>query len=238
MGRQSNIKLKGTVENIIYYETGGDYRMRSKPVEVNQSPASIASSHLFGQASKLEKAFRNMMGPAMPFKDDFEQQGRFRGAINQWLHSSTGKSATTVIRPLNTTWYEFNEDSLLAERLQLQISIHSVDKKRIVLTIPAFQPQQSIVAPAHTKKISFTIAAASCKYDNISQQDHSSTELEFPYSNNLVAAQQVILPLRVLPGTVTAIAVRMEYYGGADGNSKTKNKRWMPAAVLTVLDNR
>lgn len=237
MGRQSNIKLKTTAGNIIFYKSKDDYYMRSKPQHIMQTEATQNCGNKFGFAARLEKIYRNLLAPAIPFSTDGSMQKRFRTAFYKWLLAKPSAANTVIINPVFITGFEFNTESLLAERLKVLLTIAALDEEKIVLDIASFQPQQSIAAPAYTKTVFITITAASCNLTDINKQINYSTELKIPFNNAILPQQQIVLPVPVLPGTLVLVALRLQYSRSKENGIETidTTKRWTPAIVAATV---
>src|SRR3979409_1483417 len=85
MARQRDSKLIGTVSNLIFYNFRNEYYMRSKPVSVKRTRASINSGFNFGKASKISKQIRNIIEPINPCKSDKKIAYRLTGALNRFI---------------------------------------------------------------------------------------------------------------------------------------------------------
>src|SRR5665213_3254549 len=66
MGKQTNIKLRGTVENIIYYQWKGIHCIRTVPARVRQTKATKKAATDFGMAVKSSAVARSMFSKLMP----------------------------------------------------------------------------------------------------------------------------------------------------------------------------
>src|SRR5665213_1153418 len=97
MGKQTNIKLRGTVENIIYYQWKGIHCIRTVPARVRQTKATKKAATDFGMAVKSSAVARSMFSKLMP------QQPAGRsviykvdGAFRQWLQGNPLKDPAPV----------------------------------------------------------------------------------------------------------------------------------------------
>ncbi len=85
MGKQTNIKIKGTFENVIYYESKGEFCMREKPLEVKRVPVAIKNSKIFGLAARCSGIVRALMAPILPLPGNRTVMYRVNGAFKNWL---------------------------------------------------------------------------------------------------------------------------------------------------------
>ena len=230
MGRQSNIKLKVTVANIIYYERLGEYYIRSKPQVIKQSAATKAHSKLFGSAARLEKVYRNMLSPVIPFAVNLSMQRKFRSFLYKYLIAETTDTKNDI--SVRADYFEFNTECSLRERFRVPIRVEIRDAEKMVVVFPAFQPTQSIIAPAGTESVTITVAAAYCTLDNLNAQNHCSIQLLLPYHDTIIAQQEIELPIAVMPKTVHVVLVSMQCI--KSGHQIIKTKRGVPVAIVAV----
>lgn len=236
MGRQTNIKLKLTSSDVIYYESRGKYYMRSKPKKVKQTPATQNRSKQFGLAAKLEKIFRNLFLPAIPFHLDLAAQRRFRTAIYRYLNEKTDINNWRLADQCLIKRFEFNLDSLLACRFKVPVQIVSLDNDKLLLQIPSFLPALSVTAPAYTESVIMNIIAAVCSPDNLLYQNSYRTQIVFPFNNIAIPAQRFEIPLQVLPGGMVLVLGSLQYRINKENSIKmNSDMRWLPAGVLTAL---
>ncbi len=66
MGKQTNIKLRGTVENTIYYQWRDIHCIRTVPARVRQTKATKKAATNFGIAVKSSAVVRSMFSKLMP----------------------------------------------------------------------------------------------------------------------------------------------------------------------------
>ena len=201
MGRQSNIKLKVTVANIIYYERLGEYYIRSKPQVIKQSAATKAHSKLFGSAARLEKVYRNMLSPVIPFAVNLSMQRKFRSFLYKYLIAETTDTKNDI--SVRADYFEFNTECSLRERFRVPIRVEIRDAEKMV-------------------------AAAYCTLDNLNAQNHCSIQLLLPYHDTIIAQQEIELPIAVMPKTVHVVLVSMQCINSGHQIIKTKRGYLLP----------
>src|ERR1700682_5310333 len=86
MARQRDSKLVGTIGNLIFYNYHGDYRMRTKPVSVRRTKASVKSGFNFSKASKMSRQIRELITSINPCKSDNRVMYRLTGALNKLIN--------------------------------------------------------------------------------------------------------------------------------------------------------
>jgi hypothetical protein len=63
MAGQIDMEITGTIENIIFYKSRGDFLMRTLPM---QTAATRKASKNFGYASSKAKLLRQLLYPLLP----------------------------------------------------------------------------------------------------------------------------------------------------------------------------
>jgi hypothetical protein len=66
MGKQTNIRLRCTVANLIFYQWKGIDCVRTKPGPIKQATASKTAGHRFGRANTTESALRTALEHLLP----------------------------------------------------------------------------------------------------------------------------------------------------------------------------
>src|SRR4029077_4273097 len=114
--------------NLIFYNHQGDYRIRTKPVSVKRSRASVNSGLNFGKASKISKQIRNVVAAINPLPSDSRTMYRFTGVWNKFI-SWLGKQDPAFPEPKNglpfLQGFQFNEQSDLDSIWAIQVSVKS-----------------------------------------------------------------------------------------------------------------
>ena len=98
MGKQTNIKLRGTVENIIYYQWKGIHCMRTVPEKVRQTSNTKKAASVFGMAVRSAATMRAMLRPVLPDPASRPMMYDLDGAFREWLHTEPLKSSEPADR--------------------------------------------------------------------------------------------------------------------------------------------
>src|SRR6185312_3286516 len=89
MGKQTNIRLRGTVENIIYYQWKGIHCIRTVPARVRQTTNTKKEASNFGSAVKTSAAaralFREILQRLPPSRPLIYKMD---GALRKWLQTA------------------------------------------------------------------------------------------------------------------------------------------------------
>lgn len=223
MARQTNIQLSGSIENLIFYNRKGGFYVRTKPASVKQTIATKSSAQLFGKAAQLEKIYRNLLSTVIPDMKDRAMQRKFRTALYQYLVNQT-----PVIG------FEFNTESLLAERLKQQPTLFQNNEQQIMLQIPSIIPDKHITAPAHTISVDMHISVACCNIENMNQCNSFQTILHIPYNNIATATSEIKMPFDISYDHLVLSAVSLKYEK-ANTHTSVTDKRWLPAGINAQL---
>ncbi len=235
MARQSNIKLVQTVDNLIFYQRYSGFYIRTKPEQVNQTTATKTAGHNFGQANRLEKCMRNMLCPIIPNIKDRNMMRRFANAIYQWLNTNPLQTTIPVNQLPFITGYQYNLQSSFAERWRVPVTVSLTEEKMLQINIPAFKPKEAITTPAGTTQVTCTFIAAACNVNTATATGNCSTPIIIPYSNEIIADQNIPLNLFAAAGCLTVVAAALQYQTN-NGNTVT-NLCWMPAGIIDAMYN-
>lgn len=239
MGKQKNIQLVGTHANLVCYIMNGIPVMRSRPASVKRSETSKAAAQNFGLANKTEKALRTILAPVLPpVADKKKMRLSFVTAINRWLHTKPLDTVLTTNNIPFVTRFEFNGQSLLTERLRVPLAVSRTPDSKLLLQIPALNPVQSIAAPANSTSIIVTIIAAACNIDTTVATGSFTTQLNIPYTNTSLPAQDIVLDIITAPRCLTVVAAALQYHTNKTGNENAvMNLRWLPVRIVEGVYN-
>jgi hypothetical protein len=87
MGKQGNIKLRGSADNVIYYQWNGIHCMRTVPKRVRRSDSTKIAAVKFGLAVKTAAALRSLLKPVLPDPTNNGVRYELDGAFRKWLHT-------------------------------------------------------------------------------------------------------------------------------------------------------
>jgi len=223
MGTQKNIRLSGTVENIIYYQSRGGSYVRSKPARVKQSKATRKRSTDFGKAATMEKIFRGLLADTIPHPNELAMQRRFRTACYQYLIAQTSLSG-----------FSFSDETKLSERLKLMPKLVQTGSGNLLLQLPDLIPAKHIVAPAHSAQVLLHIGIAYCSLEKSADNKRFSQQIAIPFNHPLIPAREIMIPFTLPTNGVLLLAIGLRYYKEKD-NTMIQDKRWLPAGIIQQL---
>ena len=209
--------------------------MRTAPAKVRQTKATKIRSSNFSIAVGAGKALRNLLAPAIPFPRNKKMQNLFGGAIMKWLQLQTPEqlAPATSLPYLNN--FQFNDATSLPERWKVALTV-TKEAGILQLHIPAFIPTEKMAAPAWTKHVECTVAAASCNLKDSTGNGNSVHGFTIPYNDTEHPAQTLQLPVAMPPGSLVVVAVSLTYYITKKGKQMaTDNVAFMPAGIVEAM---
>ncbi|HLK28037.1 MAG TPA: hypothetical protein VKT28_05610 [Puia sp.] len=230
MALQTATYLKGKLDNIIFYQSGGTYIARSMPVLVRQSAATKQRSINFGIASAAGRQLRQQLANSIAFPKDKRMQSRFSGAIAQWLKLSDVSTLPPLTNLPFLNHFSFNESTSVAERFKVSITVSQPWANVLQVHIPAFIPTVSFSAPAHTDLVDCILTVASCKLVNSPDISGFSLSLHIPYTDELINEQVLSFPVNTGHGSLVVSAALLKYRLG-NGNIDLR-PAFMPSSVI------
>jgi hypothetical protein len=213
--------------------------MRSKPKKNKQTRATKASAMTFGKASKVVNKILPSFKPVISALITRRSRNLFVAAFNKWLHTDP----LNTVEPLNdinpVTGFQFNEQTSLKERLRLLLNISRTAGDTLLLSIPAFDPVEAIIAPANTVMVEMCVVAGSCYMHSANDPAETcNATIEIDYTDGQQPAQQLELPVKTGAGYLCLVMVALKYTISRKGNTfVTNDLRWMPAGIVSAFYN-
>jgi hypothetical protein len=227
MGTQSHIKLRATVANLIFYERLGEFYIRTKPQKVKQTKATRAKSKVFGAAVTIAKNIRICLAAIIPDTKDRDMQTRLNIAMLAFLN-----------RQQTLAGFEFNAASPLAARFKIKPKLIQTTPASCTIQLPAFNPVESITAPAYTKNVLITVLAV---FVNLQQKLVTGSEpvvLTIPYNNVTIPTQQItLLKNNNAAANMVLIAMGLKYNKTNVVTEYVPDARWLPAGIMAYCEH-
>jgi hypothetical protein len=234
MARQRDSKLVGTIQNLIFYNHQGDYRMRLKPAYVKRSSASVKSGLNFGRASMAGKQIRQAIYSIIPSKSGNRSMFRFTGALNRMLSRIEKEDPASSFLQKNLPFvneFQFNDESVTPSVIQPQVK--STGSGLIEIQFPPIVPADSLHAPYSTDHIIFKIIATSTSLA-YPETDHTKpAEIRIPYQHDVFQPALLSMHLKNDPGRLILVVVAVEYFVVKKGGiSLLTDPKKMPCGVV------
>lgn len=228
MGIQSNIKLRGTVENLVFYQWRDIHCIRTKPAKVNQAPIAIKNAGIFGMAANRSAVLRALLKPLLPEPGNRKVIHRTDAAFREWLKTEPLHDPAPVDNIHAFHQLSFNEKKALPQFFKVPINVTRNAGNQFEMQIAEFDPVRDIKAPEYTTEISLQIMIASLKMQNPSVVDCKETTLVIPYHKETLPARQCVLPVTAGEGRLTIVVLALHYKTW----EQTEKIAWKPAGVV------
>ena len=236
MGRQRDSKLVCTIGNLIFYNRLGEYCIRTKPVDVKRTRASIHSGFNFGKASRIGRQIRNLIGPINQSKSDSLTINRLNGAINKFISWKEKKDAASVTMPKKLPFiygFQFNDQADLTSIIAIKVSIKSSEPGLIEISLDSFIPSRALHAPANTNRILFKMILLDTNLKDAETHLLGKTEIEIPYSSEPFQPPVISLQACAKPGDLIMMVMSVQYLVNKNGDVELLNdKKKLPCGVV------
>jgi hypothetical protein len=238
MGKQRNSKLVGTLGNVIFYNFRGDYCMRTKPVSVQRTEASINSGFNFGRASKISAQIRKAIVSINPAKSDMKVLYRLTAAMNKFISWKEKKEAASIKMPDKLPFihgFQFNDQSDLSSITSIKPNVNSFVPGLAEINFLPFVPSQNLQAQANTKSITLKMILLGVSLDNAETNVLGKSEMEIPFSNESFHPPIINLAAPAKPGYLMMLIVAVQYKTNKNGMiGLVTDKKKMPCGVVWV----
>lgn len=222
---------KGKLGNVVVYQLGDQYVMRSRPAKVRKTRNMKTCSSNFGMAAMAGKYCRQGLLPVLPAAKDKSMQCRLSGAINSWLGKCSLAQVTAADNIAELQGFNFNESSSFYERFKKRM-LFSISPIELKITVPSFDPVTDIAAPAHSESIALNICIAATALGSSSLAGSRHYHHQFSYQ--AVQAEQIInFDIPAGEHMLIVVAASLSYYL-ASGKKEQRNA-FMPASVLRAV---
>jgi hypothetical protein len=236
MARQRDSKLVGTVGNLIFYNRLGEYCMRTKPVDVKRSTASIHSGLNLGKASKTGRQIRNLVGSIYPCKSNSLVINRLNGALHKFISWKEKKDAASISMPNKLPFiygFQFNDQADLNSITAIKPSIKAIDPGLNEIGLSPFIPGQSLQAPANTNSIFLKMILMGVNLEKAETELLGNSEIVIPYSNQIFPPQIILIPAAAKPGNLTIMVMAVQYmFNKNDDVEMLNDKKKLPCGIV------
>ncbi len=214
MARQCDSKLTGTVNNLIFYKFRGGYYMRTKPVSVKRSRASVHSGLNFGKASKISKQIRNQIVTINPSKSGSRTMYRFTGALNKYIGWQEKQDPASPVRRNGLPFiqgFQFNEQADLSSIMAIRVSISSSESGLMEIRFAPFVPGEALQAPFNTDHILLKWIITSTGLADVKTEKLAMGEMRIPYVHELFQPPVISIPVIAKPENMMLMVLAVQY---------------------------
>ena len=234
MGRQRDSKLVGTVGNLIFYNHRGDYRIRTKPVSVQRSKASVKSGLNFGRASRIGKQIRQAITSIIPSKAGSGTMFRFTGALNKlisWKEKQDPDSPFLKKGLPFVSEFQFNDQADVP--FAIKPAVVFPESGLIEIHLAPFVPGETLQAPLNTDHILFKMIITSTSLTELKTEKTSMSEIKIPCRHELFQPPVITTTIATKPNSLILAILTVRYFANKkDGLELLNDIRKMPCGVI------
>jgi hypothetical protein len=238
MGKQKNIRLRCTVDNIIYYQWKDIDCMRMVPPKVRQTDSTKKEASNFGVAVKYAAAARGMfrkiveeLSPGRSFIQTTD------GAFRNWLRSGSLDNNTPIDGIPFFDGLSFNDAIDFRRLMQVPVQINRGTNNSLQLQWPGFNPLASFKAPTGTAEIVVKYLAATLDMRQHGVYHDVKTEFTIPYTDITIPPGNLALVNVTAPGNLALVATAIYYYKSQLKNEPVNFLRWKPSGITASFYN-
>jgi len=228
MGVQTEIYLRGKLNNLIFYTSGGQKLVRTMPASVKQTGNTRTRSRNFGIAATAGSILRSLLEPVIPFPKDRRMQTLFLGAIARWL----GLEDIASLQPQTPdvlSGFSFNQEVAFTDRCRISFTI-SKQADELQITLPAFIPAEVFTAPAGMQQVQLSFSLAGCGLLTATSRGAQARQLVLSYNDQLQPAQTLVLPAITEPGTLLVLVAAVRFIN--EQGKADSREVFLPAGIV------
>ncbi len=237
MAIQSNLKLKGTFDSLIFYQWKGIDCIRTRPATVKRVPVAIENSRVFGLAANRSKILRCLLQPVLPEPGNRKMIHRLHKAFSDWLKTNPLQISAEVNNLALFNGLSLNEALQDAPRFKLAVPVSRMADNILQVHLPSFNPLLAIKAPENTIKVVLQFKAVSLAMDDPSIVETVSSVVNVNYAPGILPAQSINLPLLTATGKLCIIIMSVQYFLNSNKAQAVDLLPWMPCTIVGSFYN-
>lgn len=210
--------------------------MRTKPVSVRRTEASVNSGLNFGKASKISAQIRKAVAPINPASSDLRVLYRLTAAVNKFIAWKEKKDTASIKMPEKLPYisgFQFNDQADLSSMGAIRPTVKSTDQGVIEISLPPLIPTQSLQAPINTKSILFRIILIAVNLYRAETEIIGNGKIEVLYSNGLFKPPVISITNSPKPGDLVIVVMAIQYMVSKNGEDVLLNdNKKMPCGVV------
>jgi hypothetical protein len=233
----SQMGYRGRMGNVIHYKMGEKYYSRSAPKKYEQTDATKARAKVFGRASSIGALLRKDLASVIPNSSDRKMQSRLVAEIFAWLQRVGNRPAAANNQPSFDFLFSLNTEApRLSNRWNVKVQVINPSPGILQITIPAFIPNQAIVAPPDAVEIICKIATTVIDIVNIERMGKHKTEIIYPFEDQEAAEQIIPVQLPMPPGSLVVTALSLVYIANKyDSKEVITNDSFAPSKIIHMI---
>ncbi len=233
----SQMGYRGRMGNVIHYKMGEKYYSRSAPKKYEQTEATKARAKVFGKASSIGALLRKNLSSVIPNSSDRKMQSRLVAEIFAWLQRVGNRPAAKNNQPSFDFLFSLNSEApRLSNRWDVKVQVTNPFPDILEISIPAFIPNQAIVAPPNAVEIICKIATSVIDIVNIDGIGKHKTEINYPLDDKEAAGQTISVQLPMPPGSLVVTALSLVYIADKyDSKEVITNDSFAPSKIIHMI---
>ncbi len=236
MARQRDSKLVGTFGNVIFYNYRGEYCMRTKPVSVKRTKASINSGLNFGRASKISSQIRRAVASINPANSDMRVLYRLTAVVNKFIAWKEKTEAASIKMPKKLPFiygFQFNDQADLSSIRDIQPTLKSTESGLTEISLLPLTPSQSLQAPGNTVRILLKMMLMAVNLEQAETKLLGKSEIEIPFSGEPFQPPVILIPATSKPGDLAILVMAVQYKVNKNGEVELRgDKKKLPCGVV------
>jgi hypothetical protein len=236
MGKQTNIKLRGTVGNIIYYQWKGIDCIRTVPARVRQTKNTKKAASQFGMAVKSAAAVRAMLRPVLPDAASRPMMYELDGAFRQWLQGEPLSDDLPAENLPSFNQFSFNKEARPG-KVSREVAVSRVNNKDLLVKMPPVNPARDITAPKDTVQLAITFTVVVLPFGDPTEQKVITADFKLPYTESVVPEQDILLEGVTGLHNLTLVALSMRFYKSVNDGLPINQMRWKPTVIVGSFYN-
>jgi hypothetical protein len=233
----SQMGYRGRMGNVIHYKMGEKFYSRSAPKKYEQTEATKARAKVFGRASSIGALLRKDLSSVIPNSSDRKMQSRLVAEIFGWLQRVDNHPAAEINQPSFDFLFSLNSEApRLSSRWKVKVEVTNPYPDNLQILIPAFMPNQAIIAPPEAVEIICKIATTVIDIVNIESLGKHKTEIIYPLDDKEAAEQIIPVQLPMPPGSLVVTALSLVYIADKyDSKEVITNDSFAPSKIIHMI---
>ncbi len=189
----------------------------------------------FAMAASLSAAIRKALRVAIPNSKKRTMQNRLTKACMQWIQTNPFNQTQSQQQIAQLKSFSFTEEASVPKLFNAVTIQTDQLTGTLTLTISSFIPKKTIHAPAGTKQLLLTIAAASLGAKRKSVITNVHHQLTIPYKSKPVEKQTIGFNFKLQENCISLVAVTINYFVKQHNSQElqmVKQHKWKPSAIV------
>lgn len=217
-------------DGIIVYEMYGALYMRSKPLFVKQTRATVKAARLFGKASTHAAFVLRVCKPVLPEITGRTVSCRLRTALFRWMNEVQRQKQTASGIVAELSGLSLNSNAHAA--LPFKYNVEFKGNTAVQIKIPATVPSKLLHIPRGCKSVAVNIAVVVLKPFSELHGHVSMQQLNMPLNSSRIAGQELELPVNIQAQSLCLVIITVTCINAAGMPCSYGTGRQKPPALI------